>query len=583
MTRFLPELHAEVSGFVDRNKEALSRVSLLLRDRSQRAGRIHGDRERLRSLRLFLEKRIQIFDELINVLMGEAMTATPLLERLQGVRRTPETVQPVLPEERSRIREQRHDFADPHRSRDARSCRGQPCGWVLRFPLHLPWLPPSLCHIVILHAEIPILEVKIPRVSVSKALRIFASITLPLLTLLLGWQLGVRYEQNVLQETRQQLDLLYSGQAGSGQLVTDPEKEVDISLLWTVWRLLLQHYIAPDELSVTPLLFGAVEGLVRGVRDPYTVFMTPKENRDFHEALEGKLQGIGAELTMRDGLVVVVAPLKGSPAEKAGLLPEDVIVAVDEKDVDGETLNQVVQRIRGPKGTEVQLTVAREGESDPLKFTIMRDDIHVPSVESKMLKTASGSVGYVALNQFGDTAIEEVENALESFRDEALGGIVLDLRFNGGGYLDGAVALTSLFLKQGKVVSVQRRGKEPDHHYVYGRPAFADIPLVVLINQGSASASEIVAGALQDHERATVVGKKSFGKGTVQEVLDLPGGGSLRVTTAQWLLPSGRNLGKEGVDPDIEVDRTREDFEADRDPQLDTAIKVLLDGGKREG
>jgi carboxyl-terminal processing protease len=345
-----------------------------------------------------------------------------------------------------------------------------------------------------------------------------------------------------------------------------------------VWRLLLKHYIAPEDLQVTPLVFGAVQGLVHAVGDAYTAFMTPPENKSFRQALEGKLQGIGAELTLREGQIVIVAPLKGSPAAKAGLLPGDVIVQVGEVTIEGETLQQVVQRIRGPKGTRVTLTILRHGSVEPLTFTIVRDDIDVPSVESRILTTATGSLGYIALNQFGEHSIVEFKEALQSIAQEPLKGLIVDLRFNGGGYLDGAVELASLFLHQGKVVSVERRGAEPEHHYVYGRPLLPDIPLAVIINQGSASASEIVAGALQDHGRATVIGKKSFGKGTVQEVIDLPGGSSLRVTTARWLTPNGKNLGKEGVDPDIDIDRTEEDFDAGRDSQLDAAVEWLLDG-----
>lgn len=412
---------------------------------------------------------------------------------------------------------------------------------------------------------------------VPKILRIFTVLSLPILTLLLGWQLGVTYEKNQLQEQTDKLNMLFSGQTGSGQVVTDPEKEVDLSLLWGVWRLMQRHYIAPEELQTTPLMFGAVEGMVRAVGDPYTVFMTPSQNSDFRKALEGKLQGIGAELSFKDGLIVVVNPLKGSPAAAAGLLPEDIIIEVDGTDIAGENLNQVVQRIRGTKGTTVTLKIVREGNTDPITLAIVRDDINIPSIESEVKKTATGSVGYVALNQFGDTSIDEFRAALTSFEKEPIKGIIMDLRFNGGGYLDGAVELTSIFLKKGEVVSVEHREGEPQRHYVSGRPTHPDIPLVILINQGSASASEIVAGALQDHKRATIIGMKSFGKGTVQEVIDLPGGSSLRVTTARWLTPNGRNLGKEGVHPDIVVDRTAKDYETKNDPQLQAAYEWLLD------
>ncbi len=413
----------------------------------------------------------------------------------------------------------------------------------------------------------------------KRIFRIGIVILLPLITLSLGWGLGMRYAKQQVAETMSQLEFLYQGKTASGTLVHDPEKEVNLALLWGVWRLLQQHYISPENLNVTNMLFGATSGLVRALDDPYTAFMTPRENTDFKEGLGGKLHGIGAELTMKDSHVVVVAPLKGSPAQKAGLLPEDIIIKVNGEEIGNETLTSVVQRIRGPKGTNVILTIERSNEEEPLEFTIKRDDITIPSVEAEIQETASGAIGVIALNQFGDETIQEVEQALRDFQKEKepVRGIVIDLRYNGGGYLDGAVELASLFLKQGKVVTVQRREGEPVPHYVNGRPLDADIPLAVIINEGSASASEIFAGAIQDHERGIIVGKTSFGKGTVQEVFDLPGGSSLRVTVARWLTPNGMDLSKEGIAPNIVVDRTTEQISAKEDPQLDAAIEWLFD------
>jgi carboxyl-terminal processing protease len=381
-----------------------------------------------------------------------------------------------------------------------------------------------------------------------------------------------------LQEIEKNLEILYGGQTASGALVQDPEKEVNPALMWGVWRLLSKHYIAPENMKTQEMLYGAVGGLVAAIGDPYTVFMTPTENEDFHQSLGGRLEGIGAELTLKDSHIVVVAPLKGSPAAEAGLAPEDIIIKVNDEDVTGKGLVQVVERIRGPKGTSVTLTIERMGEEDFLTFTIVRNEIHVPSVEYEVKKTATGSIGYIALNQFGDDSVAEVREVLDALEHEDLTGIVFDVRFNGGGYLEGAVELVSFFLSEGKVVSVQRRTGEPIHHYVTSRPLVPDLPMVVLINEGSASASEILAGALQDHKRATIIGKKSFGKGTVQEVFDLPGGSSIRITTAKWLTPNGKDLGSEGVMPDIVVERTREEIQNKVDPQLDAAIEWLVDG-----
>lgn len=413
----------------------------------------------------------------------------------------------------------------------------------------------------------------------KRFLRISIVVLLPLITLSLGWGLGMRYAEQQVAETMSQLEFLYQGKTASGTLVHDPEKEVNLALLWGVWRLLQQHYIAPEKLETTNMLYGATAGLVHALGDPYTTFMTPNENTDFKEGLGGKLHGIGAELTMKDDNIVVVAPLKGSPAQEAGLLPEDIIIKVDDIDISNETLTNVVQRIRGPKGTTVKLTILRKEQTDPMELMIKRDNITIPSVESFVKQSASGAIGIIALNQFGDETISEVETALRSFQKEKepISGLVIDLRFNGGGYLDGAVELASLFLKQGKVVTVQRREGEPVAHYVNGRPLDPDMPLVVLINEGSASASEIFAGAIQDHKRGTIVGKTSFGKGTVQEVFDLPGGSSLRVTVARWLTPGGKDLSKEGIHPDIEAARSSADIAAKVDPQLDAALEWLFD------
>ncbi|MCB9808025.1 S41 family peptidase [Candidatus Peribacteria bacterium] len=406
-----------------------------------------------------------------------------------------------------------------------------------------------------------------------KLLRNLTLVALPVLTLFLGMQIGIAHERQQLQMEYDTLEEAFGGGVGSGATVSDPEKEVDISLLWSVWRLLSKNYIAPSDLQVTPMIHGAVRGLVEAVGDPYTSFMPPKENKEFRQSLNGSLQGIGAELTMKEDDIVVVAPLKGSPAEAAGLMPDDIITHVDGQSIEGYTLSDAVEIIRGPKGTEVTLTISRDGREDDI--TITREEITVPSVESEVKEYAGKDIGYIALNRFGDTTTEEVASAVKDLMKQDIQGLIFDVRFNGGGYFDKAVDLSSMFLEKGKVVSVAHREGEPIHHYASGRPIAPTIPMVVLINEGSASASEILAGALQDNGRATIIGKKSFGKGTVQEVFELPGGTSIRITTARWLTPNGTDLGKEGVHPDIDVDRTKEDIEAEKDPQLDAALELL--------
>ncbi len=414
-----------------------------------------------------------------------------------------------------------------------------------------------------------------------------------LLLLLLGWQLGVMHERqgndNVIIGSSS--SLIQPGASASGITVSNPRRDVDISLVWDVWDKLAEQYIEPEKLQVTPLVYGAAEGLARAVGDPYTVFMDPKENTEFREGLAGNLEGIGAELTVRDDAIIVVTPLKRSPAERAGIRAKDIIVEVDGQSVEGWSLSQVVSHIRGPKGTTVRIRVFRE-QSGQLDFTIKREAIHIPSVEPHFIVTGGKTFGYVALNQFGESSIAELKKELQTFKTRHSDGIILDLRNNGGGYLEGAVDLASLFLSKGAVVTVERRQGLPNTQEVSGKAILPDIPLIILQNEATASASEIVAGALQDHKRATIVGVKSFGKGTVQEVVDLPGGASLRVTVARWLTPSGKNLGKEGVQPDIIVelpkvvpeDPPKTDIGAEwdwkKDVQLVVAVEVLT--GKKK-
>ncbi len=392
---------------------------------------------------------------------------------------------------------------------------------------------------------------------------VFASALL--VTLLAGWGLG-------RGSVRPATDLPSVPSAGSGATLAQP----DLSLFWLVWRTLGQTYIDPSKLDPQALLYGAIGGFVDSVGDPYTIFMTPEQNTDFRSVLFGQLEGIGAELDLRDGVVVVVAPLRGSPAERAGLLPQDVITAVDGKTVDGQTLNDVVHRIRGQKGTTVALSVLRGPERKNLQLTITRDAIVIPSVESAERATSAGPVGVIMLNQYGDATVAEFEAVLRQFLADGVVGVIVDERGNGGGYLEGAVDLAGFFLpKDSLVVSVTQRNGPGEEHRTKADPIAPSLPVVVLVNQGSASAAEIFAGALQDQKRATVVGTKTFGKGTVQDVIDLPGGSSLKVTTARWLTPSGRDIGKDKVTPDVVVDRTAEDFAAGRDPQMDAALAIF--------
>ncbi len=410
----------------------------------------------------------------------------------------------------------------------------------------------------------------------SRPTRIFVTFLVPVLALALGWQLGVRATSVRFLAAQDRLEEMLVGHSQSGVTIEDPKDDVNIEILWTTWRLLLSNYLRPEELNVQKMVEGAVTGMVASIGDPYTLFMTKEENTDFQESLSGNLEGIGAELSLEEGVVRIVRLIEGSPAERSGLLPEDVITLVDGEDMSNKTLFEVISVIRGPKGTPVKLSVMREtSKAQELKeFTITRDTIHIPSSEYEEKTATGGTVGLLTISQFGTETIPEVEEILKKIDPTKIKGLIIDLRYNGGGYLDGAIDLTSMFQKEGRVVTVASRNDE-DFYDVSGKTILPTIPLVILMNEGSASASEIVAGALQDHGRATIIGTQSFGKGTVQEVIELPGGASLRVTTATWLTPKGTDLGKHGVTPNIVIERTPEDLTAKRDPQLERALKKL--------
>lgn len=355
----------------------------------------------------------------------------------------------------------------------------------------------------------------------------------------------------------------------------DNPQSADLSLFWTVWGILDNSYLETSLLqNDQELIYGSIKGLVNSLEDPYTVFMTPEETKQFEENLNGQLEGIGAELGVQDGFLIVLSPLKDSPAEKAGLLPGDIIFQIEGEPTGEMTLFEAIMKIRGQKGTPVTLTIIRADLKEPFDVTIIRDEITVESVTFEILE---GNVAYVSINQFSDNTGEEFNTAVQEILLKNPKGVVLDLRFNGGGYLDISVDILSEFISGEKTaVMIQTRndnGKES--FYVYDNARLPDIPLVVLVNEGSASASEIVAGAIQDHKRGLVMGKETFGKGSVQEVELLEDGSSLRLTIAKWLTPSGRDIEEVGIMPDRTIELTYEDIENNNDTQLEEARKYL--------
>ncbi len=354
---------------------------------------------------------------------------------------------------------------------------------------------------------------------------------------------------------------------------TQPQEKqnIDFSLFWDVWDRLAVTYLDKSALKPAQMVYGAISGMVASLKDPYTVFLPPSENKLAKEDLNGSFEGVGIELGYnKDEQLMVLAPISGMPADKAGVKAGDLILKVDDKETLGITLPEAVKLIRGPGGTKVKLTLLHPSEREPYEVNIVREAILVPSVEVEFKE----NIAYLKLTRFGDRTNEEWEEAVTKIVEHQpkVSGIVFDLRNNPGGYLSGSVFIASEFLNSGVVVQQESSGGINETYSVNRRGKLITQPLVVLINEGSASASEIVAGALQDYKRAKIVGKKSFGKGTVQEAQDLPGGSGLHITTARWLLPKGRSIDKTGIAPDYEI---KDDLKTENDEQFEKALEIL--------
>ncbi len=401
----------------------------------------------------------------------------------------------------------------------------------------------------------------------KKSTRIFVYVLILAIVFALGWESSSYF---ILTRNGGQIQ----AKTGSGLVTNTGETQADLSLFWRIWKQLDSQYVDEAKINNQNMVYGAVKGMVSALGDPYTVFMTPDETKDFDSSLNGTLQGIGAELTVKDQALVVVSPIKNSPAEKAGILPGDIVYKIDGNLTNEMTLFDAISKIRGPKGTKVTLTIVRKGKDKPFEVAITRDEL---SIDSVSMEDKGNGIYYIAIHQFSDNTKKEFDDAVQKILLKEPKGIVLDLRYNGGGYLDTAVDVLSDFLKgkQEAVVIKKRDDKENETMYVSGDAALMNVPLVVLVNKGSASASEIVAGAIQDHKRGVVMGEQTFGKGSVQEVDKMPDGSSLRITIAKWYTPNGRSINEVGITPDRIIPFTDADAEARKDPQLDEAIKYL--------
>lgn len=342
---------------------------------------------------------------------------------------------------------------------------------------------------------------------------------------------------------------------------------------WEAWDLVHENYV-DQPVDDMALMRGAIQGMMEGLGDQHSSYMDPDQYKQANQPMDGEYEGIGAYVDTTGEFLVITSPMPGSPAEQAGLKPGDTIIKVDGEDMTGVDGSLVLQRILGPAGTQVVLTVLREDEPAPFDVTITRAKIELKSVESEMLE---GNIAYVKLSSYGEKTTNELKQALNELMSQNPVGLILDLRFNGGGYLNTAIEVTSQFVPAGQVLMYEEYGDGTRDTYKSLRGGLAtEIPLVLLVNEGSASASEITAGAIQDLGRGQLVGMTTFGKGSVQNWIPLKeDGGAVRITVARWLTPNERQIHEQGLEPDVMVEMTDEDYEAERDPQLDKAIEIL--------
>lgn len=364
-------------------------------------------------------------------------------------------------------------------------------------------------------------------------------------------------------------------QAPEDKLIQD----IDFDLFWDVWDILHEEYVDQNELNEKEMFYGALRGLVASLEDPYTVFMNPQIAREFEEDLAGTFEGIGAQIGIKNDILTIIAPLEGMPAEKAGLMAGDKVYEIDKESTAGITIDEAVNKIRGPKDTQVTLTISRDGFEKAEEIVITRGLIIVKSVRTELLgedtESQDDDIFVVKITNFNDDTRDLFNNAVKEIIKHNPAGVILDLRNNPGGYLDTAIEIASEWVEDGVVVIEKFSEEEKNEYLARGRARLKDYSTVVLVNQGSASASEIVSGALQDYNKADIVGMQTFGKGSVQTVSNLDDGSSVKITVAKWLTPNGNCISEQGIMPGEEVDLTIEDYEADKDPQMEKAIEIL--------
>lgn len=352
---------------------------------------------------------------------------------------------------------------------------------------------------------------------------------------------------------------IFSGESGISK--------ADMDLFWQAYEKLNEQYLG--EIDKKEFVYGAISGAFASLGDPYTIFLSPKISEDFTKELSGELEGIGIQIGVLDDYPTVIAPLKDSPAQKIGIKAKDKIVKVDDFDTQGQLIDLVVSKIRGPQGTKVTLEIERGGET--MKFEVTREKIQVDTVEVKII----GDTAHILINEFGTNTTDEFAKAVAQVEEKNITKIVLDLRNNPGGILDSAVEMAGYFFNPDTTVVIEKGKASEKIHKTSGPGSLKNAKLVVLVNEGSASAAEILAGAIQDNDRGEVVGAKTYGKGTVQQLNFLPQGTSVKITVARWLTPDGHDIDKNGVVPDIAIEDGESRLFSDDDPVLNRAIQLL--------
>lgn len=350
----------------------------------------------------------------------------------------------------------------------------------------------------------------------------------------------------------------------------------DLAKFWNAWKLLDEKYPFADKIPTTDdKIYGAIAGLTASYKDPYTMFFPPQQAKLFNDEVKGQFGGVGMEVGIRDGLIMVIAPLKDSPAEKAGIMAGDILLSIDEHTIEDSNISQVISWIRGDEGSAVTIKIMRKGVVDPIIKTITRSKIDIPILDTQI----KSDTFVISFYSFSENSAKVFEQALQKFNASGKTKLLIDLRNNPGGYLDSAVDIASMFLPEGDIIVKEDNGSgsAPKLYYSYGYGIVpSDVSVGVLMNRGSASASEILAGALQDNRRATIYGEKSFGKGSVQELIPLDDGSSIKITIAKWLTPDNHSISEKGITPDKTI--ITRDFIPNKktlDPLLDRVVSML--------